>query len=132
MTGIRLLGRAVVGIAFAAAVLVPGGASAASDNAAQSTITLTVTELRGSRTVTLNCDPAGGNHPRATTACDELRRVDGNPARMDLGKSMICTKESRQVRATGAGAWRGQQVDFDVKAANPCELKARTGAVFDF
>ncbi|MGP4015486.1 SSI family serine proteinase inhibitor [Saccharopolyspora sp. 5N708] len=119
-------------MAFAAAVLVPGGASAASDNAEPSTITLTVTELRNSRTVTLNCDPAGGNHPRATTACDELRGVDGDAQRLELNKSKICTKESRQVRASGAGAWRGQQVNFEVSAANPCELKARTGSVFDF
>lgn len=131
MTENRLLGRAVVSTAFAAVALIPGIASAAS-GAGQSTFTLTVTDSRDSRTVTLNCDPASGNHPHAAVACDELFRVDGQFERLDPGQPKNCTKESRKVDAFAEGTWRGRDVGFQVSRANPCALKAATGSVFDF
>ncbi|MEV0088618.1 SSI family serine proteinase inhibitor [Saccharopolyspora sp. NPDC050642] len=132
MTDSRLLGRGVVSVVFAAAVLVPGVASATSDGAGQSTLKLTVTESQKSRTVTLTCDPARGEHPRATDACTELQRVDGKFERLDLGEPKSCTKESRPVNASAEGTWRGQPVGYQVLLANPCALKAATGSVFDF
>ncbi|MEV0700750.1 SSI family serine proteinase inhibitor [Saccharopolyspora sp. NPDC050389] len=133
MTDSRLLGRGAVSIVFAAAVLVPGVASATSDDGAgQSTLKLTVTESQKSRTVTLTCDPASGEHPRASDACEELQQVDGKFERLDPGEPKTCTKESRQVSASAEGTWRGQPVGYQVKLANPCALKAATGSVFDF
>ncbi|MCI2416079.1 SSI family serine proteinase inhibitor [Saccharopolyspora sp. K220] len=133
MAGIRLLGVVVVGLSCGAAQLVPVGASAASGGGEQeSTLTLTVTESQDSRSVTLKCHPAGGSHPHATSACDELRAADGNAELLDRDKSSSCTKDNPRVRATAEGTWRGRQVGYQVSVANPCELKARTGSVFDF
>ncbi|MGW3468931.1 SSI family serine proteinase inhibitor [Saccharopolyspora sp. NPDC000995] len=133
MTESRLLGRGVVGVFFAAVVLVPGLAAAASgEDAEQSTLKLTVTESQESRTVTLNCDPASGDHPRASVACDELHQVEGKFERLDPGQPKNCTKESRQTTASAEGTWRGQPVGYQVLLANPCELKAATGSVFAF
>ncbi|MEU5848238.1 SSI family serine proteinase inhibitor [Saccharopolyspora shandongensis] len=132
MTDSRLLGRGAVSVVFAAAVLVPGVASATSDAAEQSTLKLTVTESQKTRTVTLTCDPARGEHPRASDACAELQRVDGKFERLNQGEPKSCTKESRQVNASAEGTWRGQPVGYQVMLANPCTLKAATGSVFDF
>ncbi|MBB5154898.1 SSI family serine proteinase inhibitor [Saccharopolyspora phatthalungensis] len=133
MTDTRFPGRAVVSIAFAAAVLVPGAASAESGNdEGQTTFKLTVTELHESRTVTLNCYPASGNHPRAASACDELLQADGKFEQLGSGQPKTCTKESRKVSASAEGTWRGQEVGYQVTLANPCALKAATGSVFDF
>ncbi|MER5390217.1 SSI family serine proteinase inhibitor [Saccharopolyspora sp. NPDC002686] len=134
MSDIRLLGRAAAGVACAVAVLVPGAAAAATDNSAeQSAFTLTVTESnQQTRTVTLNCDPVGGNHPQAAAACNQLQLVNGNLQRLDARAGNNCTKDRRDVNAEAKGNWRGTPVEIKLSAPNPCELKARTGAFFDF
>ncbi|GAA4620372.1 SSI family serine proteinase inhibitor [Saccharopolyspora hordei] len=134
MPEIRLLGRAAAGVACAVAVLVPGAAAAAAhDDAQQSEVTLSVTETnRETRTVTLNCDPVGGDHPQADLACHQLQLVDGNVQRLDARTASTCTKELRTVNAEAKGSWRGNAVDFQLSEANMCSLKARTGALFDF
>ncbi|KAA5833588.1 SSI family serine proteinase inhibitor [Saccharopolyspora hirsuta] len=133
MSEIRLLGRAAAGVACAVAVLVPGAAAAASENAGQSSVTLSITESnRQTRTVTLNCDPVGGNHPQAGAACHQLQLVDGNFQRLDARTASNCTKDRRGVEAQAQGNWRGKPVEFRLSAANMCSLKARTGALFDF
>ncbi|MER7014100.1 SSI family serine proteinase inhibitor [Saccharopolyspora sp. NPDC000359] len=132
MSEIRLLGRAAAGVACAVAVLVPGIA-AASENAGQSSMTLSVTEShQRSRSVTLHCDPVGGNHPQAGAACHQLQLVDGNVQRLDARTASNCTKDRRGVQAQATGSWQGEPVEFTLTAANLCSLKARTGALFDF
>ncbi|MDA3647691.1 protease inhibitor [Saccharopolyspora indica] len=130
MSEIRLLGRAAAGVACAVAVLIPGAAAAAGE---QSTVTLSVTETnQQTRSVTLNCDPVGGDHPQAGAACHQLQLVDGNFQRLDARTASNCTKDRRAVSAEAKGNWRGKPVEFRLTAANSCSLKARTGALFDF
>ncbi|MFD0486573.1 subtilase-type protease inhibitor [Saccharopolyspora spinosporotrichia] len=133
----KALSRAVACIALAAAALAPGIASAAADASdARSTITLTVTEHQKPRSVTLDCEPAGGDHPKAAAACADLLAVDGNfedlhavrPERERSG----CTKDNRNIRASAKGTWRGTQIAHETSVANRCVLKQQTGAVFDF
>ncbi|WP_425568837.1 SSI family serine proteinase inhibitor [Saccharopolyspora hordei] len=89
-------------------------------------------DQRETRTVTLNCDPVGGDHPQADLACHQLQLVDGNVQRLDARTASTCTKELRTVNAEAKGSWRGNAVDFQLSEANMCSLKARTGALFDF
>ncbi|GAA2796099.1 SSI family serine proteinase inhibitor [Saccharopolyspora taberi] len=134
MTGQRPFCRIAAGVALAVAALVPGVAAATP--AQPSTITLTVTENQQPRSVVLQCDPTGGNHPQAAAACAELHAVDGNFQALDRvrpqGKSGGCTKDNRQVKASAVGEWRGRQISHQYSVSNPCMLHQRTGVVFEF
>ncbi|MET1074186.1 MAG: SSI family serine proteinase inhibitor [Umezawaea sp.] len=98
-----------------------------------SAIVLTVTDNanRVLRTVDLQCEPAGGTHPHAQSACDSLDRVDGHIAAHSDGNP-ICTLVYDPVRATATGTWRGQPRKFDQTFSNACVMHGRTGDVFQF
>ncbi|MEU7907559.1 SSI family serine proteinase inhibitor [Actinoplanes sp. NPDC049118] len=83
------------------------------------------------RLATLECDPDGGSHAAAGSACDDLHAVDGDlTALADDGG--ICTREYRPVTAIAAGTWQGDPVAYRQTFPNHCVLINATGKVFDF
>lgn len=129
------LARLVGGVAtLATMVLLPVGAYAAPDDSSQSNFTLTITENQQSRNVVLQCDPTGGDHPRADAACNELQAVDGHFQDLDAASSSAksCTKERRSVTASAEGVWKDRQVKYQSSTVNLCELQRSTGSVFAF
>ncbi|MEW2352435.1 SSI family serine proteinase inhibitor [Spirillospora sp. NPDC029432] len=85
----------------------------------------------GARSVTLQCDPLGGTHPRAAQACADLARSGGEIEREPAGDT-ACTMIYAPVIAEARGHWRGRPVSFRAEYANDCVLGARTGAIFRF
>ncbi|MFD4377361.1 SSI family serine proteinase inhibitor [Streptomyces sp. NPDC058486] len=81
------------------------------------------------RTVTLHCDPAGGDHPRADAACADL---DASQGRVERDSDTACILLYDPVEVRAEGVWRGRTVSFTRQYGNTCELNARTGAVFAF
>ncbi|MFI8321494.1 SSI family serine proteinase inhibitor [Streptomyces sp. NPDC085529] len=81
------------------------------------------------RAVTLHCDPAGGDHPRAEAACADL---DATQGRVERDSDTACTLLYDPVEVRAEGVWRGRPVSFARQYGNTCELNARTGAVFAF
>ncbi|MFJ8964013.1 SSI family serine proteinase inhibitor [Lentzea sp. NPDC102401] len=118
-----------------AAPLVPATAQAAPLTAPllpASGLVLSVQPEMGTLSTTqLNCEPAGGLHKNAETACEELLPVEGDFRRMDAADA-LCTMELNPVKATLRGKWRTKRVDFQQVFSNPCVMRAYTGKVFDF
>ncbi|MFE5796499.1 SSI family serine proteinase inhibitor [Streptomyces sp. NPDC056503] len=123
----------------------PTPAPAPADSAATTTLRLTVTgptpattapapdstaaPAPAPRTVTLHCDPPGGDHPRADAACADL---DASQGRVDRESDTACALLYDPVEVRAEGVWRGRPVSFARQYGNSCELNARTGAVFAF
>ncbi|MFW6695212.1 SSI family serine proteinase inhibitor [Streptomyces sp. MAR4 CNX-425] len=81
----------------------------------------------------LNCDPAGGSHPAAESACTDLAAVDGRFE--ELGdKEGVCTMQYEPVELRATGTWHGEPVDYVSEVfANPCTADLATGGnVFHF
>ncbi len=77
------------------------------------------------RQVSLDCDSAGGTHPRAEDACamiEEAGSIEEIPAEHGM-----CTMEYRPISVDVVGA-----EEYDETFGNPCRLKLAKGAVFDF
>ncbi len=81
--------------------------------------------------VTLTCDPAGGAHPKGAKACAALKKVSGDPARFQPGKT-VCTMEYAPIVVEITGTWRGRTVDWSRTFGNRCDLARTTGALFSF
>ncbi|MFG1942840.1 SSI family serine proteinase inhibitor [Nonomuraea sp. NPDC048826] len=82
------------------------------------------------REARLTCNPAGGDHRSPRKACALLRRVGGEPARLDVHADAACTREYRPAAVVVTGRWRGRPVSFGRMYSNMCLLKAAGGAVF--
>ncbi|MFM9594576.1 SSI family serine proteinase inhibitor [Streptomyces scabiei] len=93
-------------------------------------VSLTRGDARSSdaRGTLLLCDPPRG-HGHATQACADLRRSDGDIARIPH-RPAVCTEIYAPVRASAEGQWNGRQVAYEQTFANACVMAARTGAVF--
>ncbi len=130
----RLTGRSVLmGITIIAGALSPGIAGAAPAAPAPTNLTLTVHQGADTRTAVLHCDPAGGDHPRATAACRELASIGGRLQELSSRRpERLCTMDYRPVTAQARGTWQGRPIKQSVSANNRCLLQARTGPVFDF
>ncbi|MCP2168056.1 subtilase-type protease inhibitor [Goodfellowiella coeruleoviolacea] len=133
--------RFIVGTVLAAAVVAvaplatPALASGEHDQRAPepSSLVLTTTGMDGSRSVSLLCDPASGNHPAADQACQALTSAEGDFDKLSGGQdSMVCTMDYRPVTASAQGTWRGKPVSFRKEYPNACALRAKTGKVFEF
>jgi hypothetical protein len=93
-----------------------------SGSAAATELTITVQPQGPSgpvRTWTLRCDPPGGNHPRARTACARLTPSVLAPLPTDV----ICTQiyggpQTARVR----GRFDGRPVDARFGRSNGCEI----------
>jgi hypothetical protein len=81
----------------------------------------------------LDCDPAGGSHPAAESACTDLAKVDGRFE--DLSdKQGACTMQYEPVELHATGTWRGKPVEYVSEVfPNPCMADLATGGnVFNF
>lgn len=117
-------------LAVALPFAVTGVASASSDTA----LTLTVAASDGSgESVGLLCDPPGGTHPNASSACADLLAAQGDfEALPDQQEPAFCTMEYQPVTAVAVGTWRGEPVRWAHEYGNACSLHTATGTVFLF
>ncbi|NHD18663.1 MULTISPECIES: SSI family serine proteinase inhibitor [unclassified Actinopolyspora] len=91
------------------------------------------TRTAESRTALLHCDPAGGTHPEAAAACEQLDAVQGRLGSLRAGKEKpMCPLVYRPVTVKATGTWKNSPVQYSQKYSNSCEMKAYTGAVFNF
>jgi hypothetical protein len=125
---------AICGLALAGSVL---PAMAAPVPGSRPTTQLTLT-LHGGKTVsgaelarvTLTCDPAGGNHPRAAAACASLDTVGGDFGTLPPVSGKVCPMIFAPVTAEATGDYRGRSVRFVCTYNNRCVAGARTDDVF--
>jgi hypothetical protein len=79
---------------------------------------------------TLRCEPAGGTHPDAATACRVLEAA-GEWALPPVDRSLRCAMVyGGPERATVTGTWRGLPVNSSFSRTNSCEI-ARWEALTD-
>lgn len=137
MLSIRRAGILAITLCATAAVLAPATPAAARPTAAPapSAIALSVrpaeTAAGPVRHAVLTCDPDGGTHPSAATACDDLRSVGGDLSAL-TAQDGICTREYRPVTAVATGVWQGRPLSYRATFANRCILLLATGDVFNF
>lgn len=81
--------------------------------------------------VTLECDPAGGNHPHAARACAALEEADGDFANLPKQQT-LCPLIYDPVTATASGSWHGRPVMAHREYPNRCAANADSGGVFGF
>jgi hypothetical protein len=131
---IHHIGVVATGLSATAALLAPGAPAAAAPSPA-GTLMLAVFPAGQSsgplRLATLECDPDGGSHAAAGSACDDLHAVDGDLAAI-ADNGGICTREYRPVTAIATGTWQGDPVAYRATFPNNCVLLDATGEVFDF
>ncbi|GLY83951.1 hypothetical protein Airi02_018800 [Actinoallomurus iriomotensis] len=85
------------------------------------------------RTVTLQCYPTGGTHPKAAQACADVARAGGDLAQMPANANpRACFMIYSPVTVTAQGQWHGQAVRYTKKFPNTCVMRDKTGSVFDF
>ncbi|NJC68551.1 hypothetical protein HC031_02255 [Planosporangium thailandense] len=83
------------------------------------------------RLAVLTCDPAGGNHPAAASACEELSAAAGDIANISQD-SGFCTMIYDPVTVTAQGWWQGRPLTYRATYANTCMLHRQTRSLFRF
>jgi hypothetical protein len=122
--------KCLIGAFVVAAALIAAPAMAAQPaDSAEFVLTLSTAD-DPDRTATLLCDPNGGDHPDADTACGELAQVDGVFDDLNVTQDGVCSMEYDPVRVTATGHWDGTPVAFDRTYGNQCDLAVTTGSVF--
>jgi hypothetical protein len=105
----------------------------ASASRAPSLVLMIVAQNGDSESVALTCDPPGGTHPNAKSACAEIKAAKGDfTALPGASGQTTCTMEYQPVTARAEGTWRGKPVDWAHDYGNGCTLHTATGAVFMF
>lgn len=91
-------------------------------------LTVTVVDtniVRADGTYELTCDPAGGTHPEATSACarlDEFAAEDKDPF-TPVPEGQMCTMQmGGPATARVTGTWHGRSVDATFSRKNGCEI----------
>ncbi|MPZ81996.1 MAG: serine protease [Actinophytocola sp.] len=132
MTSFRLSGTVLAVAALLSTAVLTGTASA--DDKPRSTLILRLATPDGaSSTVRLECDPAGGSHPNAKPACDEVSVAGGDFDELPGTPQLTaCTMEYRPVVASVRGRWEGMRVRWTHEYSNSCTLRVDTGVVFAF
>jgi hypothetical protein len=122
---------AAVEVAAAAPALAAGTGPAAAGRPTVLVLTVAKGETTkpAQRLASLTCQPAGGSHRQARTACTELAKVGGNFDRLQLAGG-LCTMQWEPVTVTATGRWRGRKVAYRHTFGNACTLSTTTGAVF--
>ncbi|MFD0900040.1 SSI family serine proteinase inhibitor [Actinomadura sediminis] len=77
---------------------------------------------------TLTCGPDGGTPARASAACDQLERADGDIAKIPADPGP-CTKEFAPVKVSADGMWNGRVRRFVQTYPNRCTAIRETGGV---
>jgi hypothetical protein len=116
------------------AVALPFAVSGVASACPDTTLTLTVTTQDGdAESVKLTCEPPGGTHPNAKSACREILIAHGNFESLPGDQEVAaCTLEYSPVVAVAEGMWRGAPVSWEHEYGNACSLHRETGAVFLF
>jgi Subtilisin inhibitor-like len=81
--------------------------------------------------VTLECDPAGGGHPRAAEACALLDTAGGDPDRIPQPPT-ACIMIYMPVRAEVTGTWHGSPITWQHRYGNACEMRRALGVLIAF
>ncbi|GAA0598441.1 hypothetical protein GCM10010174_12450 [Kutzneria viridogrisea] len=127
ITGTLVAGCAVLGLTAAPAAAQSGTL------VLPSTLTLTASTGTGAKAVELTCDPVGGNHPNAQTACMELAEASGDPAAMPVREThRFCPMIYAPIEVRAVGLWRGKPVLFRDTYANSCVRDNKSGSLFKF
>ncbi|MET9854019.1 SSI family serine proteinase inhibitor [Streptomyces sp. NPDC006450] len=74
----------------------------------------------------LECDPPGGNHPRAEDACARLEALarEGKDPFAPEPKNQLCTmQDGGRATARITGTWHGNRVDSRFRRTNGCEIR---------
>jgi Subtilisin inhibitor-like len=124
---LRLLATSIV-------AMTPVALPAYADGPAPSQLDLKATSGAGApHNVTLQCDPEGGTHPRATQACADLVQSHGEISATTRDKDpRACFMIYAPVTVSAEGTWQGRNVHFQSKYPNTCALRSKTGSIFDF
>jgi hypothetical protein len=94
------------------------------------TITVRATKETPAETWTLTCEPPGGDHPRAETACRALQNASRDPF-TPVPKSMLCAQVyGGPQTATITGMWLGTPVNASYRRTDGCQI-ARWDAIAD-
>jgi hypothetical protein len=128
-----LLAAAVVGIVSVIATALPASAT---EQCPASTLVITAysgedTSGPVDATVTLECQPAGGNHAEAEEACASLDAVGGDLDALP-GRDTLCLYVYQPVTVKVVGSWRGKAVNFVHTYSNQCDAYGASDGVFDF
>ncbi|MEU4228182.1 SSI family serine proteinase inhibitor [Nonomuraea sp. NPDC026600] len=124
--------RAAGTIVLCGAVLATASPALA-DPRPQATLRIVVVvKDRPPKAVLLTCDPDGGGHPTPAAACELLRKVDGDPAKLNVVPNPVCTDEYERHTVLVGGRWRGRMIKWSHTYSNSCRMKAAGGAVFTF
>jgi hypothetical protein len=81
--------------------------------------------------VKLDCDPAGGGHPKAAEACAVLDAAGGKPSRIPPAHT-ACVMIFAPVQAEVRGTWHGKSVQWRHRYGNSCEMRRALGALIAF
>lgn len=102
----------------------PSLPSSPAPTSGQSALLITVDDGSGSLTTwRLTCDPAGGDHPDPTAACEALDRY-GERTLPPVEPGRACTQIYAGPQwATVSGMWRGKPVKSKFTLINGCEIK---------
>lgn len=115
------------------AVALPFAVSGVASACPDTSLTLTVAALDGdAETVRLACEPAGGSHPNASSACAEIVAAQGDFDKLATDEMTACTMEYQPVVAIVEGTWRGEPISWQREFSNGCTLRTATGTVFVF
>lgn len=99
----------------------PAPGSSASTGGTELTIVVRDGPRRGERTYTLECDPAGGDHPDPEAACQSLR--DLKDPFTPVSPDAMCTEIfGGPQTATITGTFRGEPVNAEFSRTNGCEI----------
>ena len=112
----------------------PFATTSAATATQETSLTLTIsTHDSEGEMVDLTCDPPGGRHPNAKSACTELQTAQGDFESLVANQEPAnCTMEYRPVTAQSHGTWQGDRVHWTRTFSNPCTLLTATGTVFRF
>jgi hypothetical protein len=133
LSTIAVAGLVAAGIAHAMSASTDDPTSSGIDSGARSSLVLTVIPANGApKTVALDCDPTGGDHPHGAKACADLKAAGGDITKIKAKAGQMCPHLVLPVRALAHGAYAGTPVNYDHTWNNDCELVRATGEVFTF
>ncbi|TDB87726.1 hypothetical protein E1264_13865 [Actinomadura sp. KC216] len=87
------------------------------------TINVKASKEAPAKTWTLNCEPPGGDHPKAADACAALAKAKGQDPFKPVPKDQMCTMiyggpELAKVK----GTWQGKKVNAQFSRDDGCQL----------
>ncbi|WP_341829981.1 SSI family serine proteinase inhibitor, partial [Streptomyces hainanensis] len=119
VVALALLASAVAPVG---AVAVPVGPSVARAEVPSHELVITIEEAgTADGSSTLECAPAGGDHPESDAACETLLDVEQPFDGVDEG-TMCTYMYGGPAHATVEGVWNGEPVSAEFTRSNGCEI----------